>query len=95
MSAISVGCVSTFFCGKQATIVSAVNAYSNGDINGDSSIDISDVILLVRYLEGEFLLNANAQEAADTYSNNVIDSVDEQVLLSYIAKTISILPYSP
>lgn len=94
--AIVVGSTSTVcYVLKSCEPISAVTAYSSGDINGDSSIDVSDVVLLSRYLAGEILLNANATEAADTYANDVIDEVDTAAILARITGSIASLPYIP
>jgi endoglucanase len=52
-----------------------------GDLNGDKTIDIMDVIVINKYLLGTKDLDANAQAAADADKNNKVDSSDALAIL--------------
>ena len=63
-----------------------------GDINGDSKIDQTDIVLLLRHISAttnknheDWLLTGDKLKAADITENNTIDTSDVLALLRYIA----------
>ena len=60
-----------------------------GDLNGDSSIDIIDVIILNKYLLGVTSLSTPQKALCDVDSSGTIDSNDSLILLKYIVELIS------
>lgn len=91
---VVMGAIFTYYSiSDNALNAQAVIPYSSGDIDGNGSVDLSDAVALVRYRYGQYTLSSSAQSAADVYSNDIIDLVDQQVLLLYLAGSISSLPY--
>ena len=63
-----------------------------GDINGDSKIDQTDIVFLLRHISAttnknheEWLLTGDKLKLADVTENNTIDTSDVLALLRYIA----------
>lgn len=71
---------------EATTIDGAVTAldYTPGDLNGDHKIDISDVILLRRYIIGGYDVTIN-EDAANVNDDGKINSADIILLRRYIA----------
>ena len=67
-------------------------ALSYGDVNGDGVLSLSDTVALSQYLSGKGVLLDYA--IADLNLNCVIDAVDSQILLAFIAEKIHELPYT-
>ena len=58
-----------------------------GDIDCNNSIDISDVVLLARYVAEDTTITISAQGVlnADCDKNNVVDSSDITAICRYLA----------
>ena len=60
-----------------------------GDVNGDKTIDILDVIKLNRYLLGSSPLDAQSKRNADVDQNGEADSTDSLMILKYVIELIT------
>lgn len=67
----------------------------SGDLNGDASIDIADVITVNRFLLGSASLSASQRTAADVFHDTVLDSTDALTLLKFVVEMIPELPLEP
>ena len=63
-----------------------------GDVNGDGTADIMDVMALNKFLLGVTELDTDAQKRADTDANDKLDSEDSLNLLKYVLEIIKELP---
>ena len=61
-----------------------IKPVSNGDINGDSVVDIFDVVLLERYLNGEERLNTEQIASADIVVDGAVTAMDVEFLRMYV-----------
>ncbi|MBD5159806.1 MAG: SCP-like extracellular [Ruminococcus sp.] len=61
-----------------------ITPVSNGDINGDGIVDIFDVVLLERYLNGEERLNTDQIASADIVVDGAVTALDVEFLRMYI-----------
>ena len=66
-----------------------------GDLNGDASIDILDVILINKYLLGTTTFDAPQKACADVFHDNVVDSTDALTLLKFVVNLVTELPVEP
>ena len=66
-----------------------------GDVNGDESVDIVDVITLNKYLIGSVQLDKAQRRAADVYLDNEVNSSDALILLKYVVDILKSLPVKP
>ena len=75
----------------QKTTVTTTSTDRLGDVNEDTVIDISDAVLLARFVaeDNEANVSSQGKRNADVNRNGSPDSDDVVVLLKYIAKTIS------
>ena len=64
----------------------------NGDITGDGSVDILDVIQLNKFLLGSASLDDAAKANADVDGNNSIDATDSLNILKCVVEIIDSLP---
>ena len=64
-----------------------------GDINGDNTVALQDLILLNRYLAGQYLISDSNMAAADVNLNYVVDYVDG-VLIAKAMSGLITLPYT-
>ena len=67
----------------------------SGDLNGDASIDIADVITVNRFLLGSASLTASQRTAADVFHDTVLDSTDALTLLKFVVEMVPELPLEP
>ncbi|MCC8015672.1 MAG: dockerin type I domain-containing protein [Eubacterium sp.] len=58
-----------------------VKIFKSGDVNNDDSVDLLDVISIMKYLNGEISLDSTSQNAADVDKNGIIDDVDAAAIL--------------
>lgn len=65
-----------------------------GDVNNSGSVDVSDVVVLSRYITGDYLTSNVNLKYADVDQNTVLDTDDANIILNYISNIISSLPYS-
>ncbi len=65
-----------------------------GDITLDGTIDLSDVVYLVKGLTGQIDMNETSSQAADCNSDGVVSTTDAIVLIRYTAGLIPSLPYT-
>ena len=63
-----------------------------GDVNGDGTVDIMDVIALNKYLLGSAHLADDAKQRADADANTVLDSTDSLLILKYVVSLLKELP---
>ena len=68
------------------------SAATLGDVDGDGTISVSDVVTLNKCLNGLGALQDYS--VADTNVNGIIDSVDASILLSFIVGKVTSLPYT-
>ena len=68
-----------------------------GDVNLDQTVDISDVVLLLRFSSGDSTAKVNEAGLAnaDCRYDGTVDSDDATVILKYIAKLISASEMGP
>lgn len=65
-----------------------------GDVNNSGTVDVSDVVVLSRYITGDYLTSNVNMKYADVDKNTVLDTNDTTIILKYITFIISSLPYS-
>ena len=75
-----------------ASTVTAASTETLGDINGDSSVNLSDLVWFGKVLNGQYALSSYA--VADLNVNNVVDYVDYLILQYYNVGLINTLPYT-
>ena len=63
-----------------------------GDVNGDGYVNLEDLVILARYLEGERNFERFDMKAADLNGNGVIDSGDLRILTMFFARPLATLP---
>lgn len=71
------------------TIVSSATLF--GDVDGNGTINISDVVALNKFLNGKGVLK-NYNDA-DANVNGILDSVDAAILLDFVVGNIKSIPY--
>lgn len=71
------------------TIVSSATLF--GDVDGNSTINISDVVALNKFLNGKGVLKKYSD--ADVNVNGILDSVDAAILLDFVVGNIESIPY--
>lgn len=72
----------------------AIETTVYGDVNNSGSVDVADVVILSRYLTGDYLTSNVNMKYADVDQNTVLDTDDAKIILKYIVHTITSLPYS-
>ncbi|MDE5862516.1 MAG: dockerin type I repeat-containing protein, partial [Ruminococcus sp.] len=68
-----------------------ITPVSNGDINGDGAVDIFDVVLLERYLNGDERLNTDQVASADIVVDGAVTAMDVEFLRMYVLGEIPVL----
>lgn len=68
---------------------------SSGDVNGDSTIDIFDYVMLVKLLNEKAVVNNLQEESADCMKDGEITIADAIVLKKYILNKYDSLPIYP
>ncbi len=63
-----------------------------GDLTGDGTIDIMDVIKINKFLLGSETLTATEKSAADVDQSGEVDSTDALNILKYVVELIDTLP---
>ncbi|MBQ4466200.1 MAG: dockerin type I repeat-containing protein, partial [Oscillospiraceae bacterium] len=76
----------------EATDDEPVGDFTYGDVNGDSKVDIMDVIALNKYLLGSSNLDKTQQAAADVDKNGTVESTDSLNILKKVVELIDTLP---
>ena len=68
-----------------------------GDVNNDSTVDMSDLVTLMAYVSDpeSAPLTEQALENADVYKDGVIDSKDTDTLVDFLADLVTELPVEP
>lgn len=66
----------------------------SGDVDGDGSISITDVILLLRHLTGLTELTPSQFAAADVNEDGLLDIADATMIMRHLAGLEETLPYS-
>ena len=66
----------------------AVISSDTGDINGDGTVDILDVIVVNKHLLGCKELDELQTKAADVDGNGIVESTDSLNILKYALKII-------
>lgn len=62
----------------------------DGDLDGDGDVDLSDVVIIGKYLNGQ--AEITDLQAADVNCNYLIDIVDQKIMLGYINGLVDSLP---
>ena len=70
--------------------------YRPGDLNGDGQIDVSDVVLLARFVTADSTATVTdiGRLNADVNGDGNADMTDVTLILQYIAKIIRVFPVS-
>lgn len=68
-----------------------IEDYAKGDVDGNGSIDILDVILLNKSIFGKVTLSDLSKKAADIDGNGMPDSTDSLAIMKYIVELIDSL----
>ena len=68
------------------TIVTTVTETVNGDVNGDGTMDLTDLILLQKYLVRKGTLTAEQSSRADLNVDHVLNVVDAMLLRQLLLK---------
>ncbi|MBR7085442.1 MAG: glycoside hydrolase family 9 protein, partial [Oscillospiraceae bacterium] len=84
----------TLFCNANSTSVKYADATGVetsylGDVTGDKTIDILDIISLNRSILGKDVLTEAQQKNADVSRNKLPDSVDAMMILKYIVNLVN------
>ena len=66
-----------------------------GDLNGNGTVDVSDAILLLRYITGLVTLTPEQQRLADVNGDGEINVADAVLILRYIVGLVGELPVEP
>ena len=61
-----------------------IKPVSNGDINGDGAVDVFDIVLLERYLNGDERLNTEQVASADIVVDGAVTALDVEFLRMYV-----------
>lgn len=61
-----------------------IKPISNGDINGDEVVDIFDVVMLEKYLNGDIRLNSEQLKSADIVVDGAVTIMDVEFLRMYV-----------
>lgn len=78
----SVNDIGDYFAIDNVSVIA--NAVTLGDVNGDNSVDIDDVTLLISYILGNATANQIQMAAADLNGDNSIDIDDVTALIARI-----------
>lgn len=68
------------------TIVTTVTEAANGDVNGDETTDLTDLVLLQKYLVRKETLIAEQSSRADLNADHVLNVVDAMLLRQLLLK---------
>lgn len=68
------------------TIVTTVTETANGDVNGDGTTDLTDLVLLQKYLVRKGTLIAEQSSRADLNADHVLNVVDAMLLRQLLLK---------
>lgn len=68
----------------------AAAAYDDCDVDRNGVVDVSDAIVITRYLAGKYYVPGSEQKYLDTNKNQIIDSADAD----YVKSKIVDVPYS-
>ena len=82
----------TTAAGEDTTAAPGGSTGRCGDVNGDGTVDIMDVIALNKFLLGSSTLDTTAKTRADADRNGELDSTDSLNILKYVVEIISELP---
>ncbi|NLA26377.1 MAG: hypothetical protein GX878_03175, partial [Firmicutes bacterium] len=66
-----------------------------GDLDGNGTVDVSDVITLLRYITGHIPLAPEQQRLADVNEDGAINVADAILILRYIVGLVDKLPAEP
>jgi len=72
--------------GKHAPAEPAVNCVRAGDVNSDHAVNLSDVVLLMRFMTVEYYDYSEEMISADYNGDGVFNILDCVALMKYIAK---------
>lgn len=68
------------------TIVTTVTETANGDVNGDGTADLTDLIMLQKYLVRKGTMTAEQSSRADLNADHVLNVVDAMLLRQLLLK---------
>ena len=68
------------------TIVTTVTETANGDVNGDETTDLTDLVLLQKYLVRKGTMTAEQSSRADLNADHVLNVVDAMLLRQLLLK---------
>ena len=70
------------------TIVTTVTEAVNGDVNGDGTADLTDLVMLQKYLVRKEMLTAEQSSRADLNADHVLNVVDAMLLRQLLLKQV-------
>lgn len=80
---------------KQVIVAFDEAPLAAGDLNGDASIDILDVITVNKFLLGGISLTDPQRECADVFHDKMLDTTDALTLLKFVVEIVPSLPVEP
>lgn len=66
-----------------------------GDVNGDYTVSLADMVLLGRFVDGSRTPSATERFLGDVYKDNLLNADDTATLRKFILGTITSLPVTP
>ena len=61
--------------------------YGKGDINGDGTINLNDLMMLLNHISGKNTLSGNELNKADINGDGLVDMTDLTILQKYVSKS--------
>ncbi len=77
---------------KEETEDNTQNIAGNGDISGDGTVDLTDLLQISQYLLHQYELNEVQMIKADVSGDGAVDITDMPLIRQYVMKDITIFP---